>query len=901
MKQIACCAILLGLMAQVTWGADNAIVVKQQDLHGAWYLSGEYWEVGFAGGSLWQKSAGMADEILGIARVRSDRWNIDKLELPGLHVTADTYFTGSCAGLKSESGAEIKIFTESQLLDSGALDADQDGFFALSNCAAAGDMALIPATYFDVPAGAVKQGMCLSLVYAGKEREQAASFRLDAGYCNPDNSARIGFLNVNVPFDWYITRSCYIVQAGGGRGRVIGRIPMDIVPYAGGLAVSAQPEKLRVRAGSIRVEEKDMPVFQKSDKLIWPGHIYHTANDFDAYELSLLGNLVPLFPTDFEWVPVALWDKYPQAVDKLKEKAAQAQKGIDVLHKYGVVVILGINCEGARPHPEMLQKEYPQYVREKLTEKGEFVPASSYGGMLDEANPEAMRFLEKEFAAVLQRLFRDVDYFECEPEARFFQPYNYLKYPFYSKTALENYRQYCGNPQARFPTAATIPETERTFNTPAATDWQKYFEWRTKVHTDFFIAWAAAGWYAFHNSPFYKGAAAEDGASVAVDDQPHGVNLERLFASPHIKLFIAEYPKSKDDPYYQIWIKHARKYGKQHINLFDANMIFPPEFRKIWLASRSKDPGQDMPQYAAQLRQDMPAMENILAELFVSAGVDLDTEGYACCSMSAFNNWTYPSFMRKFGGPVNHGVWRIWQALVSKYYGYGEMDIGEAEAVLDAVKKNKPDILIDPDKKKAPVMTAAAIIIDGEDGDWDFKSAQVVNTPAQAGQFKDWRGASDASFRFQVAADGANLYFGILAQDDAVLLRDQLDPCPRSPWADEIDVYITTVDIRETAAIWREKNAHQLRLIPGERQIWRTQAAPIDGSSVAWRKTATGYFIEGRLPLECLEFKPASGMWIGLEAQMLDADSAADGCRGSLLWNSQGRPEPLNWGVGVFK
>ncbi len=901
MKQIACCAILLGLTAQVTRGADNAIFVKQQDLHGARYLSGEYWEVGFAGGSLWQKSAGIADAIQGIAFVRGDRWNVDKLELPGLHVTADAYFTGSRDALKSESGAEIKIFTESQLLDSSLLDADQDGFFALSNCSAAKGMAIIPATYFDLPAGAVRQGMCLSLVYAGREQEQAASFRLDAEYAAPDGGARIGFLNVNVPFDWFITRSCYIIQAGGGRGRVIGRIPMDAIPYAGGLDISAQPEKLLVRSGSIRIEKTDIPEFQKSAKLIWPGHIYHTANDFNAYELSLLGNLVPLFPTDFEWVPVALWDKYPAAVEILKGKAQQLQQGIDALHKYGVAVLLGITSENARPHPEMLQKEYPQFVRKKLTEKGEFVPAAGYGGLLDEANPDAMRFLETEFGALLKRLLRDPDYFDCQPEARFFQPYNYLKYPFYSQAALDNYRQYCGNPQARFPTAATIPETERTFNAPAAADWQKYFEWRTKVHTDFFISWAKAGWNAFHDSPYYKGAAAEDGAFVAVDDQPHGVDLERLFAAPHIKLFIAEYPKSKDDPYYRIWIKHARKYGKQHINLFDANMIFPPEFRKIWLESRNSASREDMPKYAAQLRQDMQAMENILAELFVSAGVDLDTDGYACCGMSAFNYWTYPSFMRKFGGPVSHGVWRVWQALIRKHYGFGAMELGEAESVLEAVEKNKPVIRIDPDKKKAPVIPARAIVIDGADGDWDFTTAQIVNSPAQAGQFKDWGGTADASFKFHIAADDASLYFGILVQDDTVLLRDQLDPCPRSPWSDEIDVFITTVDIRETAAIWREKNAHQLRLIPGERQIWHTQAAPIDGSAAAWRKTAAGYFIEGRLPLECLKFQPAPGMWIGLDVQMLDADSPADGCRGSLFWNSRARPEPLNWGVGIFK
>ena len=392
---------------------------------------------------------------------------------------------------------------------------------------------------------------------------------------------------------------------------------------------------------------------------------------------------------------------------------------------------------------------------------------------------------------------------------------------------------------------------------------------------------------------------AEDGASVAVNDQPHGIDLERLFACPQISLFIAEYPKSKDDPYYRIWNKYARQYRKKYINLFDANMIYPPEFRQVWQEWR-RDTRKKMPEFAGQLRQDLGVLEKNLVALFVSAGVDIDTDGYACCGLGDFNQWTYPAFMKDRGGPVNNGVWRVWQALARKYYNFGTMDLNEADKIIETIKKNQVTGKIDPEKRKAVILAAEKIIIDGKNDDWDFTSAPSVNTPEQASQFKGWRGPSDASFQFQVAADQTKLYFGILVKDDVLVLKNQLDSCPRSPWADEMNMYLTTVDIREAAGVWREKNAQQLRLLPGEKQIWHTQAAPIAGSNVAWQKTDDGYFIEGQVPWRYFGFQPAPGMWLGLEAQMLDADSATAGCRGSLLWNSKGKPEPANWGIGII-
>jgi len=572
----------------------------------------------------------------------------------------------------------------------------------------------------------------------------------------------------------------------------------------------------------------------------------------------------------------------------MEQLAGLAQEGIDNLHKYGVKTMLALDNETVTIGSEAARKELAEYVPEKLTPEGEFAPDYMWFGGLDEANPEAMRFLETELSKVLRKLFRDVDYLMCEPERAFFYPYDYLKYPYYSKAALKSYRRFSGDPDAKFPTASTVPNTERTSNRPTGGDWKRYFAWRTKVHTDMFISWAKAHWNAFHDDPRYQGAVVIEKMGVALENEPHGIDLERLFASPCIEVFVPEYPTSAQDPYFKVWHQYARQYKKKVLNLFNVDQLYWDIQVKYWRT----------PEYMERIEKDMAAIEKRLIKRFLSAGVNIDADGFASCGTSIFNRFTYPDFGGKTR-PIKHRLWTIWQALVRKYYNYGQMSLEEAERVLNERQKGETVAPNLEGKKRMHIVPARKIVIDGKGDEWDLASGETIREKDQAPGFEDWKGPKDLSCSFVVAADKGHVYLAANVTDDKVVLKGDLVPRPDNPWADEVNLYISITDLRKDATIQRGLNAYQLRFIPGEDRVWHSQVLPIPGSNAAWRKKKDGYFVEGRVPLSYLGFDPAPGMWIGLELHVIDADTKR-GCRGSLFWNSKADNAERFWGIGVF-
>jgi len=855
------CFFLLGV------GFLHCLEIKYENLKGAKRKTESIWEMGFGGENNWAKIKTVVEEIEGIIYYCTGKENVEKISLPCLNVSYDLRVYGQ---LKDEAGQAC-----TGLLESSQLDEDRDGYFSPSGTGK--EAAVIPASYFDIvlPPG---KGFYLSFIYLAKDGHKKAEIPLESGYLNKNRTCRLAFFNVGPKVSWWTAQGVYVIQTAKDKGIVIGRI-----------TDSKDEEKVSILAGSLRITTGRPFNVGKTNKLIWPGHLYNTATDFDAFEISRLGNLVPLFVgTSFEWLPLSLWEKYPEATEKMKTKAALVQQGIDNFHKYGVKVILGIPPEKCLLPWEIMEKEFPHFLPEKLTEEGKFIKAK-FNGTIDRANEEAMKFLEREFPPVLKKLFRDVDYADCQGEERLFQPYNYLEYPFYSQAALENYRKFVNNPAARFPTASTIPETERTFNRPTAQDWKNFFAWRTKVHTDFFLTWAKCEWLAFSDNPRYQGAEAEDGVGIVEKHVPHGIDFERLCASPYITLYVAEYPKSSADPHFIEWNKYVRKFKKKMFNLFDDVQLFHDIYTKYKGTS----------EYTTQIRENMNRIKKTLLELFVSAGVDIDTDGYACCSLSSFNLLTYPSYANQYGGTVENEIWPLWQALIRKYYGYGYISLEEAERRIKEVQQQPLSLpRKEGNTRKIEIVFKKDIVIDGEERDWFFPEEQFVGQVEQS--FLNpgkWKGEKDLSCFFSLSYDRENLYFTARVKDDFYFPEEKL---VLGQYGDEVNLYFSFADV-EKEILQMGLNCWQLRFCPGKREVF-IKSMPIPKSRVFTRKTEEGYFVESSIPFSFFRFKPEKGKIVFADVSVIDADSQ-QGAKSHLVWHAKCKPwsNPLCWAQATWK
>ena len=870
------------------------LTVKYEDLKGPRRIDKEKncWEIAFGGYENSEKIRSLPG-LEGIIRIKEGKIEGlkegEKIEFPNLNVSYDMRGYGKkFNSLISNSAQKINAkdgWNGGPLFNSREIsgeDTDEWKANAITETLKAypqGEYIIVPATWFDAKGKAVQQkNATLAVTYLDKENNRITySTALDQSCINSDGSTRIGFFNIGVRLSWFTSQSCYIIQSDKEKGRVIGKIsvdPLDNVPFT---------EKIAIIPGSIKIIDKKMEPFTKTDKIIHFLNAYHTMTDFDAVEISRLGNLSGLTPVKFYWFPLSLWPKYPEEAEKLKAIARDAQKGIDNLHKYGVKVILGTHCEGSFIHPEIAKKEFPDFIPEKLTKDGKFVKHQEWFGGLDEANPNAMKFLETEFGKVQKELFKNVDYVEAQPERRFFNPYNYLEVPFYSKAALGSFRNFVNNPNAKFPTAANIPETERTFNTPSSDDWKKYYEWRSKVHTDFFISWAKAGWNAFHDDKGYQGAMLVDSPAIALNDQPHGIELERLFASPYYKLFIAEYIKSSQDPVFKIWYDYAKKYKKQLINLFDDYQIN----NNVFFHEKGY----------------MPGTEKNLVKLFISAGVECGTDGYSSCGLFVFNLLTYPSYIKdcKLKTPYKNIIWPLWRALVKKYYNYGDMPLPEAEQIIEKALKSAPVNFSTEGKRKA-VIRMKNKIIDGNKEKWDFTSKeQVINKAEQA--FLNpgkWKSPEDLSAAFDLAADDKNLYIGVDVKDDNFFPENKI---VNGKYGDEANIFISFADPREDS-LFMNVNCFQFRLMPGKDKVYIGET-PLKGSKAIFKQTANGYFMEASIPFSEFKFVPQKGAMICFDFSILDADDES-GVKNNLIWNAKYKPwnGPLKdngWGIAVFE
>jgi cellulose/xylan binding protein with CBM9 domain len=891
---LAMAAFVIGIQGCLMLTNPHEVKIKFEELKGARRINHDSgnWEIGFGGENYFGKFKDLKG-LKGIIRFKNGKLvNQGKagIELPCLNISSDMRIYGKCKELISNENKDVTVRDIKKrvqaIISSHKITGPHSNVWNYEDIIKTAttskqNVALVPATWFDVKGNiTTTENAAITLKYLDKNNKQIEfAAPLDPGYVNRDGSTRIGFYNIGLSFSWYTSRSCYVIQASKNKGRVIGKIsvsPMNGAKYM---------EKVELISGSIKICQKKLPPFLKTKKILHELHIYHTATDFDAFELSRFKNCVSLIYI-VNWIPVSLWGKYPEKVKTIKAKSELVQQGIDNFHKYGVDVVIASGMESIKIDLDVLKKEFPQFIPEKLKKNGTFeleLKVHSHDA-LDEMNPKAMEFLELELGKFLKALLRDVDYFDCQPERRFFSPYNYMKYPFYSKAALKNYRKFYKNPELKFPTTTNVPNTERTFNNPTAKDWVNYYNWRTKYHTDWFLSWAKAGWNAFKSEEArYKGAFVVDSAGIALKDQPHGVDLERLFASKYIALYVAEYIRSKRQPSYPEWLRLAKKYNKKWLILLDGYMF---------------NDGKFLHKFPVVKNARRNVVENVL-----SSGVDVDTDGFSTMSAS-FNMITYDKKSWCKYTPEKNVFWPMFRAMYRKYFNYGNYTLEQSDNLIKkAMEKSK--IHFDPKgKKKIKIPLNAKVKVDGNPEEWNFQESSSVDNAEQiiVGDKKAWKGKDDFSCVFALAVDDNNFYFSALVKDDHFVSVSALKPTAGG-YADEVNLMFSFEDPRKKI-MTQNQNSFQLRFLPDKKEVLYGNTM-IKNSKVVFKKQTNGYSVEACIPLENFNFAPKAGDISCVDIFVMDADDVAKGVKTGFTWNAKYKPwqGPMKnngWGIAEF-
>jgi len=457
-----------------------------------------------------------------------------------------------------------------RLLDSRKLDGNSDGFWSPDvlrdmnsyDVPAGLDYTLIlPATWFDVPAPSrsgdtVRTYRTLRFGYLDVEGETEAEISLREDYVNPDGSLKIGFVHSagkDEKRGRYIrggrsVHKVYVVQSCAKGGVIIARLD------------KLKSERyLQIVSGTLDVSEKGESVLPRYGKKVsyyqmesFPDYMSNTP-EFSIYGYSLICNTLTcrmwrslVYPHNL------LWDD-PYVRRRVKEDVARWQHVVDTCKRYGMDFLY-------ETHPVFIPDFvvfYPQFISESYdTKTGEFPKAFCNRHetrdvyRTDAESPEARMLMEKhwtEFFSYFERL-PYVEVVEAAVKGRLQkgririgeEVYCYGG-PFYSPAALKSYRDFAGDPAARFPVAPDDKETDRTFCTTDKNVWDHYREWVIDAYTEGSIMVILRGAYeAFKGNPSYKGFSYMQGA-YPVYDQTALLDLRKVIGHPSLAWFVNEH------------------------------------------------------------------------------------------------------------------------------------------------------------------------------------------------------------------------------------------------------------------------------------------------------------------------------------------------------------------------
>jgi len=451
-------------------------------------------------------------------------------------------------------------------LNSRKLDSDGDGYWSADVLREIDPMGLepglhyttiIPATWFDVPAPGQGAGTykTLKFEYLSSDGRKQAVIPLRQDTFNADGSVRIGFVH------W--CSSCkkamsgckskhrvYVVQSNRGGGVIIGWIESladfrcaQIVK--GTLRVSPEGEGIHPRFG------KQISYYQMATFYGYPAH----STEFDIYHYSRLCNTLTMrVERSWRYPPKLVWDDAYVRM-KTAEHVGHWQRIVDTCKRYG------IDC-----HYEIRSWDIPDFtvlnpdcVAESYDRKTGALVKSTISPencrrmvrpLLDVANPVSRKRMEDYWAEFYRHFERLPRVEVVEVAAKGGRQKEIIKIgedeyryggDFYSAAALESYRQYVGDPPARFPVAPGDKETERTFCTTDRAAWENYKNWIIDAYTDGAVLVMARGARrAFRNNPSYLGMAYMEGA-VGLYEQGDLLDMRKMIRDPGITMWINEH------------------------------------------------------------------------------------------------------------------------------------------------------------------------------------------------------------------------------------------------------------------------------------------------------------------------------------------------------------------------
>lgn len=246
---------------------------------------------------------------------------------------------------------------------------------------------------------------------------------------------------------------------------------------------------------------------------------------FDGLEL-------PIAWTDWK---ADLWDRDPAARAHADAIAAAARAEIDRAAAHGLRIAVSLNFGESGPRCGKIEtRRQPEFQGETFDPlTGTFARSPE---RYDWANPMAVEAARRAWRDAAQRIGPFDWLFFNEPVDRL-QPW--YEAPYFSAAALADFREFVGDPAARFPAKPYAAPSDRTDNQAGEADWERWRQWRLHIYARRIQALTEAVAEAQAGNPDYRGAIYFQHVGWAVP--AYGVDLERIAAIPGISLLVAEY------------------------------------------------------------------------------------------------------------------------------------------------------------------------------------------------------------------------------------------------------------------------------------------------------------------------------------------------------------------------
>lgn len=194
------------------------------------------------------------------------------------------------------------------------------------------------------------------------------------------------------------------------------------------------------------------------------------------------------------------------------------------------------------------------------------------------------------------------------------------------------------------------------------------------------------------------------------------------------------------------------------------------------------------------------------------------------------------------------------------------------------------------DRKHPVPRRRSDIALDGQLNDWDAFPYATGDKPLVSGARQNWQGETDASARFQVAANDDYVYLAAKVTDERVLDNDALEiRLDARPFSSRLnDARLGSTGMRFTIPV------------DGSFHAVRNNDRSIDGANAKLTKTDDGYDVELAIPAAVLD-QVYGGPWRDFQLTLIVLDVDADGERAAnVIWRGTRDYAARNFNFGQF-